>query len=210
MHKLIAIVGINSTGKTTIANRVFSYFHEDFESCIIRESHLLMYLLGIINSYKETHIGIEEYEQLEKTDQSIIQPLLQTELPKLIKEIKEQEELVLYVTHLAFAFFTEEFEISMIKNNTFLTEVRNEIDGYIKLTAKPEDILQRRLKNSDAKYIDQYKSIEHIVTHQKKSDQIWKDLEIDKLSSVEIDNSDINKNTAPIKAIDFISEILSK
>lgn len=161
--------GINGVGKDTIANQLRQR-NPNLET--ITESRMLMYLLGITNSYKATDsVSREQYAQLEATPQQIVRQI-ETDGPlkELVGNISARPRPTLNLSHLVFAMHLNGAVEYLVKpkEDWFLDEV----DSLTQIVAPSDVILSRRLGEIGLRQrvVDGVDEIDH---HQMLCDKEW-------------------------------------
>lgn len=166
---LETIYGINASGKDAIANRLKE---KDPSIFITTESRLLMYHLGIINSYAaEDPVSKDQYKALENTSQDRIKEITNTTYKKSLESFRESKNTTILLSHLVFLLHIDKEPVFLDQKDPAFPEISN---GLVHVKSSPEDILARRIADNESGIrLRSHSSLGLIIKHQTLCDVKW-------------------------------------
>ena len=213
MGKLIIIYGVNGVGKDAIA---LSLSREYTNSVVVSDQRILMYHLGIIDSYDNSlKIDKEKYKKLEDTSNEKFIDIYQNKFIQTLSEIKSNYDIVFLISHLVISLHTDKESPLYMDTESININLENLLSGiadgvfYIKSDCK--DILKRR--EVDAKKYDRQRPLrlEDIKQHQYLNDKKWDEISkyVSENKKITILNDEGKLDKAISTSRDFIDNILS-
>lgn len=167
---LITIFGINGVGKDTVANQLKS---KKPDIKITSMSRILMYILGITDSYETSDkITEEQYKKLENIPQEEMKQIEKKEYKELLIRLSEKEEDTILLTHLVSALRLGE-ETVYLKDRLTPSWLVENSDVLIQLVVPTQILSERREKDTSRK---RDVNVEEIEKHQKLCFKEWKRL----------------------------------
>lgn len=211
MGRLILLYGINGVGKDTIALELSKQYKN---TIIVSDQRILMYYLGLLKNYKSNiKINTEKYKALESTPRETLKKIYKTKFLETIEKIRKEYEIVFLISHLVISL-----HINKNKPKYLDTEIINEklsellfcANSIVYIKSKPEEILERRIK--DRKFTGRNRPIDlkDIKHHQKLNDKKWKELlnHVPQNKTVTVLNHNNNLNEAITQSQAFIDKIM--
>ena len=211
MGRLILLYGINGVGKDTIALELSKQYKN---TIIVSDQRILMYYLGLLKNYKNNiKINTEKYKALESTPRETLKKIYKTKFLETIEKIRKEYEIVFLISHLVISL-----HINKNKPKYLDTEIINEklsellfcANSIVYIKSKPEEILERRIK--DRKFTGRNRPIDlkDIKHHQKLNDKKWKELlnHVPQNKTVTVLNHNNNLNEAITQSQAFIDKIM--
>lgn len=167
---LITVFGINGVGKDTVANQLKS---RKTNIKITSMSRLLMYILGITQSYETSEkVTEEQYKQLESVPQERMKQIENAQYRELITKISKENDTTILLSHLISALRFGEKTVYLEDRLTPDWLVKNS-DALVQLVVPPQILSERRGKDGSRK---RDTNIEEIEKHQKMCFKEWKRL----------------------------------
>ena len=167
---LITIFGINGTGKDTIANELKK---KRPNIRITSMSRLLMYILGITNTFETSEpVTEEQYKKLESIPQEKMKMIEQKEYKELLIGLSKKDQETILLTHLVSVLRHGE-ELIYLEDRPTPSWLIENSSTLIQLVVPPEILSERRKKDNSRK---RDINIEEIEKHQKMCFKEWKRL----------------------------------
>ncbi len=206
---LIAIFGINASGKDTIAN----IMKNRFSDCIITsESRLLMYYLDITPSYETSYlVDKNDYLKLQNAPQKKITSIVNKKYEKILLNLRSNNNVVLFLYHLVFTLTTNEKKPKYSVDRKIPLWLTDMCDGFIQLKCNPKEIIRRRIYDKKNTERDRgFTCLKEVIKHQKLCDKKWDQLikSVPHKKHTIIINS--NLEIASKKAENFIKDVIKK
>ena len=203
---LITIFGINGVGKDTVANKLKE---KRPNICITSMSRILMYILGISNTYETSEIVTEEqYKKLESIPQDVMKKIEENEYRELLTQISQEDKQTLLLSHLVSALRLGE-QIVYLDNRLTPDWLVKQSDLLVQLAVPAPILSERRSKDTSRK---RDTNIYEIEKHQKLCFKEWNRIkkENPNKSMYTIVNLDLEETVDTIERIMDIEEHKSK
>jgi len=169
---LNTIFGINGVGKDTVAEALRQ---RNPEIKVVSGSRLLMYLLGIAESYDvRERVSEYQYKILEQTSQSIKVHVMENEYRQQLEKMSKDGENVILLAHLVTAF-RHGSKIQYLKERPLPTWHAEINTNLIQLVA-PAILISERRKTDATRH--RQTSVAQIIKHQALCDKEWGRIEL--------------------------------
>jgi len=202
---LITIYGINASGKDAIASKLQEKNSNIFTTS---ESRLLMFNLGITNSYGAKDIvSRDQYKKLENTSQEEIVRITNTKYLKNLEKFRNSEKTILLLSHLVFLLHIDKEPVFLNQKDPVFPEISS---GLIHIKSNPEEILDRRNADNASGLRHRFHSkLDLIVKHQNLCDMKWEKITLQRKPETYtiIENNNGGLESATYITQDFIKNL---
>lgn len=168
---VIFLFGINGSGKDRVAQELL-IGGADYR--VVPLSRLYMQMLGILDSYDQRNIVTDHYMKLDKVSQAEINKVTKSQFVEKLKEFKSDSRLTILLGHMVTMKNVGREKVEFLREQEMECVALMYGDGFIYLTADPEEILRRHIKDKDDGIRDRGSiKIRHIKKHSELATREW-------------------------------------